>query len=295
VILVTGASGFVGSRLVVRALARGHRVRGLYHHPPTAPPPGVQVAVGDLDSPTALAPALRGVQVVFHTAALVASQKPASPGAYDRVNRIGTENLAAAARMAGVERFVLLSGLGTRAAPRGTYMATRHGMERAVLALEIPSVILRPSVLFGEGAEFVAALDRVIRSSPVVPLLGGGRVRLQPLHVQDLITCLLAAGEDGRLAGRQIELGGAEQLSFKELIEAICQVGGRHRWLAPVPLGLARLQAGLMEAVLPRPPLTVAALELFGFDNVTRPDSVRRDFGFDPIGFRAHLQAHGLS
>src|SRR5262249_39238384 len=156
----------------------------------------------------------------------------------------------------------------------GTYMATRWGMEEAVRQSGIPHVILQPSVLFGGGAPFVTALAGLARSSPVLPLLGGGGLRLQPLWIGDLGTCGERWLGDQAPLGRALPVGGGEHVTFRELVDEICAALHLRRLLVPLPLAAARAQATIMTAILSRPPLTPAALELFSFDNATELDSV---------------------
>ena len=294
-ILVTGASGFVGRHVVqrlaqqspanVRAMVRN---RGRY-----SPPARVEVSEADVTRPDSLPAAVQGVDGLVHCAAITGDLKEPYKSAYEDVNHRGTEHLMAAAASAGVKRVVLVSGLGTRPAPDGTYMATRWGMEEAVRESGIPHVILQPSVQIGDGAEFVAALARLARQSPVMPLLGGGRLVFQPIWVEDVVTCVEKAIEDDRLLGRAIAIGGSEKVTFREVVQAICAALGKRRILAPLPLPIARLAARLMQ-VLPRPPLTPASMELFSFENATEIDAVDNNFGFHPQGFRQYLEAHGV-
>jgi NADH dehydrogenase len=291
-VLVTGGTGFVG-RHVVRRL-EGRPVRAMARRAPAGLPAGVEVVPADLTKPDTLPAALAGVEAVVHAAALTANVKEPYRGAYDDVNRRGTENLVAAAGEAGVRRLVVMSGLGTRPAPPGTYMATRWGLEEAVRASGIPFVILQPSVLFGDGAEFVAALTRLVRTSPVVPVLGPPDLRFQPFWIEDLAHCLVQALEDEGLTGSAIPLGGAEHVTMQQILETIGEATGKRPALVPLPLGLARVQASLMAAVLPRPPLTPATLELFRFENATDLHACERAFGFRPRGFREHVLTHGV-
>ncbi|HEX6347780.1 MAG TPA: NAD-dependent epimerase/dehydratase family protein [Candidatus Dormibacteraeota bacterium] len=260
-ILVTGATGFVGSRVLARLEAAGESVCGLARR-----------LGGDLTKPETLPPFLEGAEIVIHAAAITGDKREPYKGAYDRVNRQGTENLAAAAKAAGVKRLVVVSGLGCKPAPEGTYMATRWGLEEAVRQSGIPYVILQPSVLFGEGAPFVTALEDLARRSPVLPALGGGGTRFQPLWVEDLVTSLQLSCTRDDLLGQEHPLGGAEILTFKEILRVIARRLGKRRLIVPVPLW-------------PNPALPKAALELFSFDNATALDSVERRFGFKPKGF----------
>jgi uncharacterized protein YbjT (DUF2867 family) len=188
-----------------------------------------------------------------------------------------------------------MSGLGCRPAPAGTYMATRWGMEEAVRGSGIPFVILQPSVLFGAGAPFVTALAGLARVLPLLPLVGGGRTRFQPLWIEDLVTCVIASMSSEMLAGQALPLGGSEWATFKEVLQTICQAMSVRRLLVPLPMPIARIQAGLMTAVMSKPLLTPAALELFSFDNATDLDAADRAFGFHPRGFREHLLAQGVN
>jgi uncharacterized protein YbjT (DUF2867 family) len=292
-ILVTGATGFVGRHLVRRLRDRPARAMVREGSSPRFART-VEVVEADLTRPETLAPALTGVRRVIHAAAITGNVKEPYRGAYDAINREGTENLMAAAQRAGVERVVVLSGLGTKPAPEGSYMATRHGMEEAVRRSGIPYVILQPSVLFGDGAPFIERLADLARVSPLVPVLGGGGLTFQPLWIEDLVRCLILSTRNHDLDNRTLALGGAEYVTLREIQQAISQTLGKRRLLVPLPLPVARLQAGLMTALLPKPPLTPAVLDLFSFENATALDSVEKAFGFRPRGFREHLAAHGL-
>jgi uncharacterized protein YbjT (DUF2867 family) len=296
-ILVTGATGFVGSRLLKRLAAS----------PGTEPLRGSARSVGKQDLPAAvegvpadvtkpenLPAALKGVTTLVHAAAITANLKEPFPGAYREINETGTYNLMKAAKEAGVSRVVLMSGLSAPA-KEGSYMATRLGMEKAVRDSGIPYVILQPSVLFGDGAEFVAALSRLARVLPVLPLMGDPTLKFQPLWIEDLLRVLAQCLTDDKHLGHAVPIGGPEQVTFKEVLQTICEAMSVRRLLVPLPLPIARLQARIMAAVLPKPPLTPATLELFQFDNSTSLDAVPANFGFEPRGFREHLLAHGVT
>lgn len=257
-------------------------------------PAGVEVVEGDVTRPETLGPALQGVDRLVHAAAITANLKEPYKGAYREINETGTANLVVQAVEAGVGRIVLVSGLGTQPAPAGTYMATRWGMEEAVRNSGIPYVIVQPSVQFGDDAEFIAALYRLAKSSPVVPAMSGAHTRFQPIWVEDVVTAVEKALIDDSLLGRAIAIGGSEYATFREVVKLILEVSGKKRLVAPLPVGLAKVQAAML-SVLPRPPLTRATLELFSFDNTTDIDAVETNFGFRPRGFSEYLRANGLS
>jgi NADH dehydrogenase len=250
------------------------------------------VARADLLDVATLAPAFAGIKTVIHCAALTADHKEPFPGGYRRINAEGTRNLVWAAGRAGVEKIVLLNGLGTRRGRDGSYMRTRWEMGEAVRNSGLAWLALQPSILFGDSAPYSAALARLARQSPVMPVLGGGR-KLQPLWIEDLVTCLTRAAGSSRWDSRTIDLGGPDQLTFREMTHLVMQTIGVRRPTAPLPLALARVPARMM-LLLPNPPLVPATLELFDFDNVTEPDTVQKTFGFEPRRIRDHFRAHGL-
>jgi uncharacterized protein YbjT (DUF2867 family) len=134
----------------------------------------------------------------------------------------------------------------------------------------------------------------LVRRAPVVPVPGDGTLLLQLVWVEDVVRCLVALVRDRALAGRY-PIGGPEELTYDQQLDVIgAALGKRKVRKLHLPLGLMRLQASLLQ-VLPKPPLTPAALELFGSDNVAGVDAIPRQFGFEPRSFRAHVAAHGLN
>jgi uncharacterized protein YbjT (DUF2867 family) len=294
-IAILGAAGFVGRHLAARFDAEGVPVRRLNRDPRRAGavPAGAAVMGADVLDPTTLTAALAGVDTVIHCAAITADRKERYPGEYHRVNGEGTRNVVKAALAQGVTRIVLMNGLGVRPGRPGSYMQTRWEMSEAVRASGLTWVALQPSVLFGDGAAFPAAFARLARTLPVMPVLSGG-TRLQPLWIEDLVTCLAQAARDPRWDGRAIDLGGPDQLTFREMIDLIMVTANTRRPTVPLPMPVARIQARLF-TLLPNPPLVPATLELFDFDNVTDLDAVTRNFGFQPRSVRQHFREHGLT
>jgi nucleoside-diphosphate-sugar epimerase len=292
-VLVTGASGYVGRRLVARLAEGGTPTRALVHRTRGELPEGVEAVEGDITDASTLARACEGVDVVIHLASITADRKPPA-GGYDRVNAEGTAALATAARAAGVRRFVHLAGIDTAIGPPGPYLAGRRRGEAAVLAAGIESVaILRPSIMFGgEDAAFIKALARLVKLAPAVPVPGDGTVKLQMVWVEDVVRCTLQLAEDTRPG--QFPIGGPDQLTYDEVLDLIGEGLGKQRVRKlhfPVPF--FAVQARLL-SLLPSPPLTPAALELFASDNITTADAIEQQFGFRPRSLAEHVRREGL-
>ena len=292
-VLVTGSTGYVGRRLVARLAERGTPVRALTHSAQAEVPEGVEVVQGDVTDASTLAGACEGVDVVVNLASITADRKP-PPGGYDRVNAEGPAALAAAARAAGVRRFVHLAGIDTTTGAPGPYLAGRRRGDAAVLASGIESVaILRPSIMFGgPDAAFVKALARVVKLAPAVPVPGDGTVRLQLVWVEDVVRCVMQLADDMRPG--QFPIGGPDQPSYDEVLDIIGEGLGKSRVRkVHLPVGIFGVQARLL-SLLPSPPLTPAALELFASDNITTVDAIEQQFGFRPRGFAEHVRREGL-
>ncbi len=298
-ILVTGGSGFAGSRIVARLVAEGERPRALVRNEAQArrrlPLDAVEIVVGDTTRPATLDAAMAGVETIIHTAFITADRKQGPGVSYQATNVAGTANLVAAAQRAGVRRIVVLSGLGVKPDRPGSYMEGRYLAEQEVRESGLAWSILGPSVQFGPGAAFFTGLADLIRKAPVVPMIGSGRRKFQPIYVEDTVTCLLKmVREPERYDRRRIDVGGPRVYTYARILDMLMASMGVRKLKVPGPMPAAAIAAGVMEAVLPRPPITVAALGLFTFDNVTDLDAVERHFGFTPASFETYLSLHGV-
>lgn len=291
-ILITGATGYIGRHLVRRLTEQGAQVRCLVRDTNRAARllPGAQVELvqGDTTQAQTLTRAVSGVETIVHAAFITADHKETPGQSYAATNVQGTTSLVRAAEEAGVARLIEMSGLGTRPDTPGSYMQGRYLAEQAVRTSRLAWTLIQPSVLFGPDAPFFKGLCGLIRTCPVVPLIGGGRVLFQPIHVEDVVSVVLHVLATPR-DGQTFPIGGPACYSFAQIVAALVHAMQRRRLMLPVPLPLVGMGAAVLEAVLPRPPLTGAALALFSSDNVTEPDSVERPFAFVPRSFERFL------
>jgi uncharacterized protein YbjT (DUF2867 family) len=298
-ILITGATGYIGRHLVLRLVDQGERPRCLVRDTKRAanvlPADKVELIQGDTTQPTSLKAALNGVETVVHAAFITADHKQSAGNTYAETNVQGTSYLVKAAKEAGVKRIVEVSGLGTKPDKPGSYMQGRFLAEKMVKDSGLDWTIIQPSVLFGKGAPFIKGLADLIRSAPVVPLIGGGKILFQPIYVEDVVTVILKVLADPAGTNKKTYvIGGPAYYSFTQVIDILLHVMHKSRIKAPAPMPLVGIGAAVMEALLPKPPLTKAAMTLFTFNNTTDLQSVERDFGFTPTSFTEFLQKEGV-
>lgn len=266
-ILVTGASGFVGRHVVRELCAQGRHVRALVRDAAGAAVlDGVdcELARGDVTDRESLREAMARVDAVVHLVAIITGR----PADFERVMVCGTENVIAAAQEAGVGRLVYMSALGTSAATKDAvpYYGAKWHCEEAVAGSGISSAILRPSFIFGADGGALPRFVRIARLAPVTPVVRPGTQKLQPIWVDDVAraVALAVSAEQDSLT----ELGGPDVVDWNGLWSAIKQVLGTSRPALHVPAALIRPAAFLLER-LPDPPVTRDQLTMLRLgDNV---------------------------
>src|SRR5713226_8354858 len=267
-ILITGATGYIGRHLVSRLVVQGERPRCLVRDPKRAasilPADKVELVQGDTIQPASLEAAVRGVETIVHAAFITADRKQSAGNHYDETNVQGTANLIKAAKEGGVKRIIEMSGLGTKPDKPGSYMQGRYLAEKMLKESSFDWTIVQPSVLFGKDAPFIKGLADLIRYAPVVPLIGGGKMMFQPIYVEDVVTVVMKILEDPTGTNRRTyTIGGPAYYSFTEIIDELLRVMHKTRIKAIAPTAMVGVGAAMMEAVLRKPPLTKAAMTLF--------------------------------
>ena len=268
---VFGGTGFLGRSLVQRLASEGASVRVAVRHPDRARTAldaagldRVQVFGADVRDPSTTGDALAGADAVIDA---VSAYVETGTITFEAVHVRGAEMLAREAAAAGVARFVLVSGLGADPESASAYIRARGRGERAVQQAFPGATIIRPCAMFGPGDAMFGTLDQLARLLPVLPLIGGGHTRLQPVYVEDVAQAVARILADPGTSGRTYELAGPTVYTLRELFETALRIVGKRRLLMPVPFAVAEAQARLFE-LLPNAPLTTSQVDLLRMDSV---------------------------
>ncbi len=290
-ILITGATGFIGSRIVHALRAQDRPVRALVRDADGAARLhawGCETVVGDVRDAASLRRAVEGCDVVIHLVAIIGG----TPQEFDRVMTQGTRDLVAAAQEAGVRRFLLMSALGLdeRTKDLVPYYAAKWNMEQTVKESGLEHVIFRPSFVFGPGGGAFEQFKRIARLAPVTPVVGPGTQRIQPIWVDDVAAYYAAAVDEPAAANRTFELGGPDVVTWNEFWARLKRALGVRRPSVHLPFGLMRAQAVVLER-LPRPPVTRDQLTMLAAgDNVVTSSDAVDTFGFPLVPLDEQLR-----
>jgi uncharacterized protein YbjT (DUF2867 family) len=237
VILLTGATGNVGSALLRRLTTAGQDVRCLVRDPNRLGDQRVrvQIALGDLADPSSFRNALRGVDTVVHLAASIRDQRR---GSIEELNGVATLRLVRAAERLGTRRFVFFSAKGATLHSRTRFMRAKALARDAVEESDLETTIFDPSIVYSAGDPFVTLVER-LSWLPAVPVPGSGKARCQPIWAEDAAACVMAALDGGGSAS-VFELAGPETMTYDQMVRAVVRARGRRRRVLHVPLPVSR-------------------------------------------------------
>jgi uncharacterized protein YbjT (DUF2867 family) len=288
-VLVTGGTGFVGPPIVRKLVEDGHTVRVLEHTPgASAELPNQDAVQGSMTDAASLRRAVEGQDVVVHLVAILTGK----PEEFRSVMEQGTRDLLAAARDAGVQRFVLMSALGTTEETKDLvpYYGAKWQMEQEVKASGLEHVIFRPSFVFGPEGGSLGQFKKIARLAPVTPIVGPGTQRIQPIWVEDVAAHFAAAIEKPEAANRTFELGGPDTVTWNEFWSRLKRAQGSRRPSIHLPFGLMRAQAVVLEQ-LPKPPVTRDQLKMLDAgDNVVSNSDAVDTFGLPLVPLDEQLR-----
>jgi len=292
-IAITGATGFVGREIVKQARADGHAVRAIVRDPKRArwlaDEYGVELFHGNVLFSPSLDGAMRGANCVIHLAGIIHEWRE---NTFQRVHAEATMNVVGEAKKDGAKRFLHMSALGTRPNARSRYHQTKWAGEEFVRQSGLAWTIFRPSVIYGPQDKSINVLAKLVGALPVVPVLGDGHSKIQPISVENVAKCFVEAIKHDETIGKTYDLCGPEAFTWNELYDALMRLLGVRKPKLHLPLPIARLQAAVFEKVLSNPPFTRDQLMMTEEDNVGDPKPAERDFALEQESFGAGISRY---
>ena len=290
---MTGATGFVGRAVIPALQGHGYAVRCLVRRgsePDLRGLEGLERVEGDVLSESTLERGMAGCDTVVHLVGII-REEPAMLSTFERIHTQGTVNVLDAAGATGVRRYLHMSALGSRSGAPARYHRSKWAAEEAVRARPIAWTIFRPAIIYGRGDEFINLLAGMVRRYPIVPVIGGGRQRLQPVPVEHVAEAFARAVELPSTEKQAYDVGGPEAVSMVRLLDLIGDALGRRRVRkVHVPLGVVRPVTRALHR-LPGFPLTPDQLLMLEEDNVCDPQPFHATFGLPPMPLARGLGA----
>jgi len=286
-IFLTGGTGFVGSEIVKQLLARDHRIVALVRpgsENKLAESDAVKIHLGDLAEPESLPAGLDGCDAVIHLVGII-RDFPDKGVTFEKVHVEGTRHVLEAAAAQGIRRFLHMSANGADREGPTAYQKTKWQAEQAVGKTELDWTIFRPSLIFGPGGEFVEMLGEMVRRLPVVPVIGDGQYRLQPVSVDQVAATYVKALDLPETAGRTYHLAGAESYTYDEILDLTGKALGKdsvHKLHQPVAMVKPIVKA--LES-FEKFPLSEAQMSMLLEGNECDPGPWAEDFKIEPVAF----------
>ncbi|MEK7279880.1 MAG: complex I NDUFA9 subunit family protein [Nitrospirota bacterium] len=286
-ILVTGANGFVGRHLISSLLQTGARIRAFvrsYEKGAELQKKGCDLSLGDIKDKESIERALDGITTVYH---LIGIRREIGRDTFEEINYKGTKNLVDVMRAKGVGRLVFLSIVKVSPDSKSRYLLSKWRAEEAIRSSSLKHTIFRSTVIYGPGGESFTNLANIVRTAPIIPVIGSGRYLMQPLYVKDLVSVLVRCLENDQTINETFEIGGPEAMEFDRVLDEMAQVFGKKRIKLHLPVSLTRLFLALGEKIVPASllPLTNDELDLLLIDTICNPDIVQKRFNISLAPF----------
>jgi uncharacterized protein YbjT (DUF2867 family) len=288
-ILVTGATGYIGGRLVPELLARGYRVRVMVRH--VLPVhrqmwPGAEVVVGDALALESLEGALDGVSIAYY---LIHSMLLGRDD-FVSADRQAAANFRSAAEEQGVRRIIYLGGLGDIRSRLSDHLRSRMEVARELSVSSVPVTILRAAIIIGSGSASYEIIKDLVSKLPVIPVPPFARTRCQPISIRDVIKYLVGVMETPFTSGLTFDIGGDEIMTYEEMAKVVTAVLHKRRFFFHVPFSYLEFYSYLASLLTPVPaPITRCLMEGLRNEVVCLDDSIRQYIPFETVGFRTAI------
>ncbi len=289
-VFVAGGTGFVGGNLCKALLESGHEIRLLVHGRRTVSEAGVERIEGDVTNLESFAASVSGCDAVINLVGII-REFPAIGITFEKLHMQATRVMIEATRQSGVRRFLQMSALGTRADAVSLYHQTKWQAEELLRGSGLDWTIFRPSLIFGPGDAFVNMLADLIRKLPVVPVIGDGEYRLQPIAVSDVARCFVTSLELTGTIGKTYDLCGADRMTYMEMLDLVGKVLGRetvHK--IRQPLALMKLVTPFMQG-FSFYPITMDQIQMLVEGSIC-DGSWQATFGFEPESFEPGIACY---
>ena len=276
-VLVAGATGFIGIRLVKELVTSGCKVRCLVRRPDAVLPTGAEPAAGDLLEPATLKAACSGIDTAYY---LVHSMGGGRAG-FERRDRQAAENFVAAAERSGIRRVIYLGGLGEAEEGLSEHLASRQEVARILKRGSFRTTVLRAAVIIGAGGASFEMIKGLVERLPLMITPRWVSTRCQPIAVDDVIRYLAECLRDERTSGETFDIGGPEILSYREMMERFARAEGKPLFIMPVPLLTPKLSSywvGLITSV--KPSVSMPLIEGLSNEVVCRDNRIREIIPF---------------
>jgi len=290
-IAVTGASGFVGRHLVKELAGRGHDLRLLSYkrRPQIAVGSSAEVVEANVHNSDSLSKAFKHIDVVYHLVGIIAETRRLT---FEKTVVAGTQNVIAACKQKGVKRLIYLSAAGASSDAASKYHRTKWQTEKAVRESGIDYTIFRPSVIYGEGDGFISMLVKMIKRLPLVPVIGDGKYKLQPVFIRDLIAVMAEVPGNRQSVNKTIEIGGPEALEYRKIISTLKRVLNKKRGRLYLPLWLMKANAAILEKIMKPAPITRDQLLMLEAGNITDNSLLTQIFDVELTKFENALNEY---
>ncbi len=288
-ILLTGATGFIGGHVLRTLSMKNVQIRCLVRKPASSENPDISYVTGDVLDYDSLVKATAGVDTVYYFIHMMGMQKEQKK--FDVLDRVAVTNMVRACRHNGVKRIIHLTGMSNPREKLSHHLASRKEVEEIIRKSGIDYTIFRASVIMGLGGGAFEILDAAVRKFPVIPVLGWGKTHVQPIYIEDVIRYLVECLDKKETLNRCYDIGCSEVFTYRELMQVYANELGLTRIFIPVPGSWHRISAMVLGRFAPvNPNVVYWLIESLGNNMLCEPNDLKKIFGFEPISFKESIR-----